>query len=336
MSSGSPNESTASRLQRIGRQADALPEDRQMPAEPDFEDNIEVGEEPTHDQDLDPNDQLDHFVELDEPEVVGEAKNCANPSWGQATGGAAASASSNNEPSNFSYSWFQQSKKRGQTSQNPNNEHENEIGDELVAGLASALERSGMVEIPESAVNSRAHSMPPPINKPRSPPRRNTFQFTTPPEHHGSGSVGFYNWQSTKMTVKERISFLFNSSILSDVTFIVGRDSQQQRIPAHRFVLSVGSAVFDAMFNSTLATNDDEIPLPDVEPASFLALLKFLYSDEVQIGPETVMTTLYTAKKYAVPALEKHCVDFLKRHLCADNAFMLLTQVRNIFYEIFR
>ena len=52
-----------------------------------------------------------------------------------------------------------------------------------------------------------------------------------------------------------------------------------------------------------------------------------ILSDEVQIGPETVMTTLYTAKKYAVPALEKHCVDFLKRNLSPDNAFMLLTQV---------
>jgi BTB/POZ domain-containing protein 1/2 len=52
-----------------------------------------------------------------------------------------------------------------------------------------------------------------------------------------------------------------------------------------------------------------------------------LYSDEVQIGPETVMTTLYTAKKYAVPALEAHCVEFLKKNLRADNAFMLLTQV---------
>ena len=31
--------------------------------------------------------------------------------------------------------------------------------------------------------------------------------------------------------------------------------------------------------------------------------------------------------KNAVPALEKHCVDFLKRNLGADNAFMLLTQV---------
>lgn len=155
------------------------------------------------------------------------------------------------------------------------------------------------------------------------------------------------------MTVKERLTFLFNNSILSDVTFVVGRDNQLQRIPAHRFVLSgklflckntndtlprvteicfvifsVGSAVFDAMFNSTWPTNSEEIPLPDVEPASFLALLKFLYSDEVQICPETVMTTLYTAKKYAVPALEKNCVDYLKRHLCADNAFLLLTQAR--------
>ena len=51
------------------------------------------------------------------------------------------------------------------------------------------------------------------------------------------------------MTVKERLAFLFNNNILSDVTFVVGRDVHQQRIPAHRFVLSVGSAVFDAMFN---------------------------------------------------------------------------------------
>lgn len=40
------------------------------------------------------------------------------------------------------------------------------------------------------------------------------------------------------------------------------------------------------------------------------------------------MTTLYTAKKYAVPALEAHCVEFLKKNLRADNAFMLLTQVQ--------
>lgn len=65
-----------------------------------------------------------------------------------------------------------------------------------------------------------------------------------------------------------------------------------------------------------------------------VVLCRFLYSDEVQIGPETVMTTLYTAKKYAVPALEAHCVEFLKKNLRADNAFMLLTQVGSNFSTI--
>lgn len=137
-----------------------------------------------------------------------------------------------------------------------------------------------------------------------------------------------FNWQASKATVKERLGFLFNKEILSDVRFLVGRGPQQQRVPAHKFVLSVGSAVFDAMFNGAMATTADEIELPDVEPAAFLALLRFLYSDEVHIGPETVMTTLYTAKKYAVPALEKACVEFLKRHLSSDNAFLLLAQAR--------
>ncbi|CAL8364580.1 BTB/POZ domain-containing protein 1 isoform X3 [Gadus morhua] len=137
-----------------------------------------------------------------------------------------------------------------------------------------------------------------------------------------------YNWQATKSSLKERFAFLFNNELLSDVRFVVGKGRQAQRIPAHKFVLAAGSAVFDAMFNGGMATTSAEIELPDVEPAAFLSLLRFLYSDEIHIGPETVMTTLYTAKKYAVPALEGHCVEFLTKHLRADNAFMLLTQAR--------
>lgn len=143
-----------------------------------------------------------------------------------------------------------------------------------------------------------------------------------------SACTQLYNWQATKTTVKDRFAFMFNNEILSDVHFVVGKGCQQQRIPAHKFILSVGSAVFDVMFNGAMATSQEDIELPDVEPAAFLALLKFLYSDDVTIGPETVMTTLYTAKKYAVPALEKACVDFLKHNLSSDNAFMLLTQAR--------
>ena len=149
-----------------------------------------------------------------------------------------------------------------------------------------------------------------------------------PSQASGAQAIAMqYNWQSSKPTLKERILFMFNNEIMADVHFVVGRGSSTQRIPAHKFVLSIGSAVFDAMFNGGMATKSDDVELPDVEASAFLALLRFLYSDEVHIGPETVMTTLYTAKKYAVPALEKACVDFLKRNLSSDNALMLLTQV---------
>lgn len=137
-----------------------------------------------------------------------------------------------------------------------------------------------------------------------------------------------HNWQATKATVKERLGFMFCNELMADVHFVVGKNGPRQRIPAHKFVLSIGSAVFDAMFNGGMATADAEIELPDVEPAAFLCLLRFFYSDEVKIGPDTVMASLYAAKKYAVPALERGCVEYLKKHLSSDNAFMLLMQAR--------
>ena len=190
--------------------------------------------------------------------------------------------------------------------------------------------------VPVSSTSSQSQSVPFFINV--TPPHGNgpdeSSTDSTPSEvsitssSPRSSTASVHNWQSMKMSMAERLAFLFNNETLSDVKFVVGRGTAQQRIPAHKFILSIGSAVFNAMFNGSMATNATEIDLPDVEPAAFMFLLKFLYTDEAHIGPDTVMTTLYTAKKYAVPALECQCVDFLKRNLNAENAFMLLSQAR--------
>ncbi|GAB1609291.1 BTB/POZ domain-containing protein 1-like [Argonauta hians] len=148
---------------------------------------------------------------------------------------------------------------------------------------------------------------------------------------NSSISGGPYNWQASKISVRERLAYLYNNDIMSDVKFRVGKTPDSQIIPAHKFVLSVGSAVFEALFSwmkTTNYSNENIIEIPDVEPSAFLALMRFLYCDEVQIDPETVMTTLYAAKKYSVPALEKACVEFLKGNLSSDNAFLLLSQAR--------
>ncbi|PIO59739.1 hypothetical protein TELCIR_18787 [Teladorsagia circumcincta] len=59
-------------------------------------------------------------------------------------------------------------------------------------------------------------------------------------------------WQGAKTTLKERISYMYCKDVLADVYFTVGKDDMRQRIPAHKFVLSIGSVVFDAMFNGGL------------------------------------------------------------------------------------
>ncbi|PAV68291.1 hypothetical protein WR25_12947 [Diploscapter pachys] len=138
-------------------------------------------------------------------------------------------------------------------------------------------------------------------------------------------------WQASMSSLKERVAYLYNNDIHADVYFIVGKDEQKQRIPGHTFILWIGSNIFEAMFKGGLAPDSKdalEIELPDVEPSAFLTLLKYLYTDDVNIGAESVMTTLYTAKKYGVPALEMACIDFLKQNLGADNSFMLLSQAR--------
>lgn len=126
-------------------------------------------------------------------------------------------------------------------------------------------------EAASNSVQSGAASAP--SNAPVSSAAPGAAQSASPPEL-GLQREPMYNWQATKSSLKERFAFLFNNELLSDVRFIVGKGRQAQRIPAHKFVLAAGSAVFDAMFNGGMATTSAEIELPDVEPAAFLALLR--------------------------------------------------------------
>ncbi|XP_070798447.1 BTB/POZ domain-containing protein 6 isoform X2 [Pituophis catenifer annectens] len=55
---------------------------------------------------------------------------------------------------------------------------------------------------------------------------------------------------------------------------------------------------------------------------------RYMYSDEIELEADTVLATLYAAKKYIVPALAKACVNFLETSLEAKNACVLLSQSR--------
>ncbi len=53
-----------------------------------------------------------------------------------------------------------------------------------------------------------------------------------------------------------------------------------------------------------------------------------MYSDEIELAADTVLATLYAAKKYLVSALARACVGFLETSLEARNACVLLSQSR--------
>ena len=85
------------------------------------------------------------------------------------------------------------------------------------------------------------------------------------------------NWQVSKKSIKERISVMFNNGLIADVHFIVGSGSTQRRIPAHKFILATGSPVFYAMFYGGQGEDKHEVTIPDLEPQTFLKLLRWVY-----------------------------------------------------------
>ena len=136
------------------------------------------------------------------------------------------------------------------------------------------------------------------------------------------------NWQTTRLTIRERSQFVFNNDLFSDVKFVVrmviGESEVKQVIPAHKFVLSIGSPVFSAMFYGELPETGDSIELPDCEYESLLEMFRFLYSDEVNLNGNNVMGVLYLAKKYIVPSLADKCIEYLQDNIDPSNVFSIL------------
>ena len=141
------------------------------------------------------------------------------------------------------------------------------------------------------------------------------------------------HWQTECSTISERTKFIFNNELLSDVKFIVpasniNESESRKMIPAHKFVLAIGSPVFCAMFYGKIAESTDSITLPDCEYDSLLEFFRYLYSDEVNLTGSNVMHVLYLAKKYMVPSLVDKCSEYLRDNLEAANVFSILPHAK--------
>ena len=135
--------------------------------------------------------------------------------------------------------------------------------------------------------------------------------------------------------VRETITFLFNNELLSDVSFVIRsscgeNDAKRSKmvIPAHKFVLSIYSPVFYAMFCGEMAEKSNTIDLPDCEYEGMLEMLRYMYISEVELRASNVLQVLYVAKKYILPSLAEKCVVFVMRNLDVANVLCVLSDAQ--------
>ena len=136
-------------------------------------------------------------------------------------------------------------------------------------------------------------------------------------------------WLKTSATIAERGFIMFNNDQLSDVSLVVrsGDEAKKSKmaIPAHKFVLSICSPVFFAMFCGKMAEKSNAVELPDCEYEAVLEMLRFMYSEKVELNESNVMQVMYVAKKYMLKSLVDECIDFLDEHLNVGNVLWVLS-----------
>lgn len=100
------------------------------------------------------------------------------------------------------------------------------------------------------------------------------FQRAAPATRMAASIVD--DWQSCR-NLQFCNRHMLTNQVACDIDFMVGED--QERIPAHKYILISRSCVFLTMFCGPLAETQREINLPDIEPTVFNALLEWVFQN---------------------------------------------------------
>ncbi|XP_040572175.1 BTB/POZ domain-containing protein 3 [Lepeophtheirus salmonis] len=139
---------------------------------------------------------------------------------------------------------------------------------------------------------------------------------------------------------KRRFKNIFEEGYFSDVCFLVGagKNESVEKIAAHRCILVSISPVFENMFCGEckeLKINDVEIKVPDVRPSTFKCMLEWIYTEEIDLNVDNVLSILYCAYKYDLSELNNKCIHFLSNNVKPKNLCQLMVDAKeNHLYEL--
>ena len=124
-----------------------------------------------------------------------------------------------------------------------------------------------------------------------------------------------------------------NSSLTQDLEqFFINRSDTDicfvidgKEIQAHKAILSARSPVIAAMLKSGMReAAENRIEIEDIAPDIFEALLRFIYTDRVDLTKIDTRDLLAAANKYLLPLLKFQCQQYLSERIENENCVELL------------
>lgn len=125
----------------------------------------------------------------------------------------------------------------------------------------------------------------------------------------------------------DSVKFLLNSEFNSDIQFHF--KNTNVTLYGHKFIIGLRSSVFNTMFYGRLSMangNQNVCEIEDISPSSFYEMLKFIYTDEVNLSEKNFAEIMYAAHKYSISYLETLCCNYVKQKLNSDNCCSYLQQ----------
>ncbi|KAL3881237.1 hypothetical protein ACJMK2_027693 [Sinanodonta woodiana] len=130
-------------------------------------------------------------------------------------------------------------------------------------------------------------------------------------------------WQSDK-SVTECNLYMLTFQIECDVTFLVG--DAQEHIKAHKYVLISRSPEYFRKFTKQERSQNISMKVPDIQPKIFREVLKYLYTDEIEVTDDNITPMLYASKKLALKGVAAKCFKFLDSKMYSENVCKIMEQ----------
>ncbi|XP_063834440.1 BTB/POZ domain-containing protein 2-like [Ostrinia nubilalis] len=123
-------------------------------------------------------------------------------------------------------------------------------------------------------------------------------------------------WPSPHKDSKSRLKHLFETKVLSDCSFMVGKINAQL-VLGHRVIISAASPVLEDKLKA--AGTNPKVTLTDVDPEIFQLMLKDIYTDSVDVNSETAFDLATAAMAYQMPHLLNACLEYITANLTTKN-----------------